>query len=154
MDWTSVVGSWQIIPDKSSTLTSVDLNMFMLEISDSIFIGKSNYPITFQKPESGKNILTGIGMDNFRNNTRYLYHKYYNITPILEAWEKIKHKGKFYLWLEYCEWNSNQKLIEDNMHEILIFNPDKKYPEHRFGNDIMLTLLFEVKDIDYALKII
>ena len=93
-------------------------------------------------------------MDNFRNNTRFLYHKYYHITPILEAWEKIKYKGKFYIWLEYHEWDSNQKLIEDNMHEILIFDPDKKYPEHRFGNDIMLTLLFEVKDIDYALKII
>ena len=43
MDWTSVVGSWQIIPDKNSNLMSVDLNMFMLEISDSIFIGKSNF---------------------------------------------------------------------------------------------------------------
>ena len=43
MEWTSVVGSWQIIPDKNSDLTQVDVNMFMIEISDSIYIGKANY---------------------------------------------------------------------------------------------------------------
>ena len=45
MDWTSAVGSWQIIPDKNSNLTQVGLNMFMIEISDSIYVGKANYPI-------------------------------------------------------------------------------------------------------------
>ena len=154
MDWTSVVGCWQIIPDKNSNLSEIDLNMFMLEISDSIYIGKANYPINFENPTSGKNLLTGIGMERFINNTRFLYSKHYHITPILKAWEKIKYKGKFYLWLEYQEWDSEQKLIEENMHEILIFDPDKEYPEHRSGTDIVLTVLFDIKDINYALKII
>ena len=153
MDWTSVVGNWQIIPDKNSNLTSVDLNMFMLEISDSIFVGKANYPINFKNPESEKGLLSGTGMERFRNNTRFLYNKHYNITPILEAWNKIKHKGKFYLWMEYQEWDSNQKLIEENMHEILIFDLDKEYPEHKTGTDVVLTLLFDIKDVNSALKI-
>lgn len=153
MDWTSVVGNWQIIPDKNSNLTQVDLNMFMLEISDSIYVGKANYPITFNNPETGKNLLTGIGMENFRQNTRFLYSKHYHITPILKAWNKIKHKGKFYLWLEYQEWDSKQNLIEENMHEILIFDPDKEYPEHRSGTDIVLTVLYDQRNINYALKI-
>lgn len=152
-EWTSVVGDWQIIPDKSSNLTTVDLNMFMLEISDSIYIGKANYPIIFKNPDSGKGLLTGIGMERFINNTRFLYNKHYNITPILTAWENIKHKGKFYLWLEYQEWNSEQHLIEDNMHEIIIFDPDKEYPEHHSGTDISLTVLFDIKDVNRALKI-
>ena len=153
-EWTSVVGSWQIIPDKNSNLTQVDVNMFMIEISDSIYIGKANYPINFENPESGKNLLTGTGMGRFINNTRFLYSKHYNITPILKAWNKIKHKGKFYLWLEYQEWDSKQKLIEQNMHEILIFDPDKEYPEYRSGTDVVLTVLFDIKDIDHALKIL
>lgn len=153
-EWTSVVGSWEIIPDKNSDLTQVDVNMFMIEISDSIYVGKANYPINFENPESGKNLLTGIGMGRFKNNTRFLYSKHYNITPILKAWDKIKHKGKFYLWLEYQEWDSKQKLIEENMHEILIFDPEKEYPEYRSGTDIVLTVLFDIKDIDHALKIL
>ena len=153
MDWTSAVGSWQIIPNKSSNLTQVDLNMFMIEISDSIYVGEADYPINFENPDSGKNLLTGIGMGRFMNNTRFLYNKHYNITPILKAWDRIKHKGKFYLWLEYQEWDSKQNLIEENMHEILIFDPEKEYPEYRSGTDFVLTVLFDIKDIDYALKI-
>lgn len=151
-EWTSVVGSWQIIPDKNSDLTQVDLNMFMLEISDSIYVGKASYPINFENPESGKNLLTGIGMGRFMNNIKFLYNKHYNIKPILKAWDKIKHKGKFYLWLEYQEWDSKHNLLEENMHEILIFDPDKEYPEHKSDTDIVLTVLFDIKDVNRALK--